>query len=181
MGGELELTAGKMGAHFTLKGIALQRTVPYAHQQNGKSERCIRTLEEGGQALLADSGLPMSFWLDAILTCQYLINRLPTSTLPPNITPFKLIKAGRKPDLSHLRVWGCNYYVAVPDEFEAKLVLNVSGQYLLDSVFAIFLENILFVVFNENTSARLGVPHPLPLSISDIPPLPSSRPLCDRP
>ena len=67
-GGELELTSGKMGAHLTSKGITLQRTVPYAHQQNGKSERYIRTLEEGGQALLADSGLPMSFWLDAVLT-----------------------------------------------------------------------------------------------------------------
>ena len=73
-GGELELTAGKMGDHFTSKGINLQHTVPYAHQQNGKSKRYIRTIEEGGQTLLADSGLPMSFWLDAVLTQQYLIN-----------------------------------------------------------------------------------------------------------
>ena len=104
-GGELELTAGKMGAHFASKGITVQSTVPYAHQQNGKSERYIRTLVEGGQALLADSGLPMSFWLDAMLTRQYLINRLPTSTLPSNITPFEVIMDGTKPDLSHLRVW----------------------------------------------------------------------------
>ena len=73
-GGELELTAGSMGAHISSKGIILQRTVPYAHQQNGKSERYICTIEEGGQALLADSGLPMSFWLDAMLTHQYLID-----------------------------------------------------------------------------------------------------------
>jgi Pol polyprotein, beta-barrel domain/GAG-pre-integrase domain len=49
-GGELELTAGPMGAHLSSKGIVVQRTVPYAHQQNGKSERYIRTIEEGGQA-----------------------------------------------------------------------------------------------------------------------------------
>jgi hypothetical protein len=55
-GGELESTAGHS----------------YAHQQNGKSECYIRTIEEGGH-LLADAGLPMSFWLDAVLTCQYLI------------------------------------------------------------------------------------------------------------
>ena len=47
-GGELELTAGKMGAHLTSKGIVLKRTVPYAHQQNRKSEQYIRTLEDEG-------------------------------------------------------------------------------------------------------------------------------------
>ena len=119
-GGELELTAGKMGVHFVLKGITIQRTVPYAHQQNGKSEHYIRTIEEGGQALLADAGLPMSFWLDAMLTHQYLVNRLPTSTLPTNVTPYELITSGCKPDLSHLRVWGCDCYVAVPDELRPK-------------------------------------------------------------
>jgi gag-pre-integrase-like protein len=117
--GQLELTAGQMGDHLSSKGITVQRTVPYAHQQNGKSERYIRTIEEGSQALLADTGLPMSFWLDAVLTRQYLVNRLPTSTLPDNLTPFELI-TGHKPDLSHLQVWGCDCYVAVPDELRAK-------------------------------------------------------------
>ena len=101
-GGELELTSGDMGKHLAAKGIVVQKTVPYAHEQNGKSERYIRTMEEGGQALLADSGLPMSFWLDAVLTRQYLVNRLPTSTLPDDITPFEVFTNGRKPDLSHL-------------------------------------------------------------------------------
>ena len=119
-GGELEFTAGKMGDHLTSKGIAVQCTVPYAHEQNGKSKRYIRTLEEGGQALLADSGLPTSFWLDVVLTHQYLCNRLPTSTLPNNITPFESITNRRKPDLSHLRVWGCECYVAIPGKLRPK-------------------------------------------------------------
>ena len=67
-GGELELTAGKMGTHIASKGIVVQHTVAYAHEQNGKSERYIWTLEKGGQALLAGSGLLSSFWLDAVLT-----------------------------------------------------------------------------------------------------------------
>ena len=190
-GGELELTAGKMGSHFTSKGITLQRTVPYAHQQNGKSERYIRTLEEGGQALLADSGLPMSFWLNAILTRQYLINRLPTSTLPSNTTPFELIMAGVKPDLSHLRVWGCDCYVAVPDEIRGK-----AGPKRFQAIFVGYEEHRLGwrvrdlsgrysfsndVIFNENISGRLGVPHSLPPAISDTQPISSSRPLRDRP
>ena len=109
-----------MGNHLASKGIVIQQTVTYAHEQNGKSERYIRTLEEGGQALLAGSGLPMSFWLDAVLTRQYLCNRLPTSTLPNNITPFESITNGRKPDLSHLRVWGCNCHIAILDELRPK-------------------------------------------------------------
>jgi hypothetical protein len=152
-GGELELTAGKMGDHFASKGIVVQRTVPYAHQQNGKSERYIRTIEEGGQALLADAGLPMSFWLDAVLTRQYLVNRLPTSTLPDNLTPFELITEGRKPDLSHLRVWGCDCYVAVPTNFVLKPALR-------DSVlFSLVMKNIVlvgaFVTYMANIHFRM--------------------------
>ena len=71
--GALELTAGDMGAHLASKGIVVQKT---AHAQNGKSKRYICMLEEGGQTLLADSGLSMSFWLDAVLTSQYLHNCL---------------------------------------------------------------------------------------------------------
>ena len=178
-GGELELTAGRMGTHLASKGIVVQRTVPYAHQQNGKSERYIRTLEEGGQVLLADSGLPMSFWLDAVLTRQYLINRLPTSTLPENITPFEIISHGRKPDLSHLRVWGCECYVAVPNEVRGKAapkrfkaifvgyeehrvgwrVRSLDGKYSFSND----------VIFNESLSGRLGLPRSLSSTSADSP------------
>jgi len=59
--GALELTAGKMGIHLVSHGIAIQKTAPYAHPQAGKIEHYVRTIEEGGQTLLAASGLPMSF------------------------------------------------------------------------------------------------------------------------
>ena len=99
--GALEFTKGKMGEHFTKQGIVIQCTAPYAHQQAGKIERYVRTIEEGGQVLLADSSLPMSFWGWAVLTSQYLCNRLPTSTLTPNTTPFEALTM-KKLDLSHL-------------------------------------------------------------------------------
>jgi hypothetical protein len=189
-GGELELTAGQMGNHFTSKGIVVQRTVPYAHQQNGKSERYIRTIEEGGQALLADTGLPMSFWLDAVLTRQYLINRLPTSTLSDGLTPFELITNGRKPDLSHLRVWGCDCYVAVPDELRAK-----AGSKRFRAIFVGYEEHRIGwrvrdlhgkysfsndIIFNENLSGRLGIsrsPSSSPFIPANSPP---SRPTRDQ-
>jgi hypothetical protein len=91
--GAPELSEGTMGTHLRGRGIFVQVTAPYAHesahQQNGKAERFIRTLEDGMQTLLADSGLPPSFWGWAVLTQQYLRNRLPTSVLPSGITPFE--------------------------------------------------------------------------------------------
>ena len=160
-----------MGTHLTSKGIVVQCTVPYAHQQNGKSKHYICTIEEGGQALLADAGLPMSFWLDAVLTCQYLVNWLPTSTLPDDTTPFEVISNGCKPDLSHLRVWGCDCYVAVPDELRAK-----AGSKRFQAIFVGYEDHQIGwhvcdlhrkysfsnnIIFNESSPGCLGVPRPL--------------------
>ena len=55
-------------------------TKPRHPWQNGKAERYIRTLENDMMALLTEAGLPLSFWLDAYLTAQYLRNRMPTDT-----------------------------------------------------------------------------------------------------
>ena len=115
MDGAPELSEGPMGAHLRGHGITIQVTAPYAHQQNGKAERYIRTLEDDMQTLLADSGLPFSFWGWAIRTAQYLMNRLPTSVLPSNITPYERYH-NKKPDLSHLCVWGCQCFVLIPLE-----------------------------------------------------------------
>ena len=101
------------------EGIIHELTVPYAHQQNGKAERYIRTLEDGAITLMADANVPLSFWGDAVLTKQYLMNLTPTSTLPENMTPSEAF-TGNKPDLSHLRVWGCRCFVQIPCELRSK-------------------------------------------------------------
>jgi len=176
--GALELTAGKMGTHLASWGIAIQKTAPYAHPQAGKIERYVCTIEEGGQTLLADSGLSMSFWCNAVLTSQYLHNRLPTSMLAVNITPFEVLTR-TKPDVSHLRVWGCQCFVAISDELRDK-----AGFKRFEGIFIGYEEHRLGwrvrdlkgkyhfsrdVIFNEDLSGRLGVPRSIPL-----PALPSS-------
>ena len=173
--GALELCKGELGDHFVNQGIVVQQTAPYAHQQAGKIERYVRTIEEGGQTLLADSGLPMSFWGWAVLTSQYLRNRLPTSTLASDFTPFEVL-TGKKPDLSHLRVWGCQCFPAIPPELRTK-----AGPRRFDAIFVGYEEArvgwvvrdlkgaIHFsrdVIFNEDISGRLGVPKTI-LSSSD--------------
>ena len=117
--GAKEFTHGPFPKHLLGRGIAMQVTAPYAHAQAGKAERYVRTIEDGIQTLLADAKLPPSFWGDAALTTQYLRNRLPTSTLPADSTPYEIMY-GTKPDLSHLRVWGCQCFPSIPPELRTK-------------------------------------------------------------
>lgn len=115
MDGAPEHGKGRLGRWLMNKGISLQVTAPYAHQQNGKAERFIHVLDEGTQAVLADSGLPSSFRGYALHYVSWNRNRLLTSTLPAGITPHEAFKK-TKPDLSVARIFGCYCYVAVPPE-----------------------------------------------------------------
>ncbi|KNZ73140.1 Copia protein [Termitomyces sp. J132] len=162
--GAKEFIQGNLRDFLNEQGIIIQPTAPYAHQQNGKAERYIRTIEDTAQTLMAESGLPMSFLGDAILTAQYLRNRLPTSTLPTLVTPFEVME-GSKPDLSHLRVWGCQCFVLHPKEtrrkgdirrFEAIFIgydENRIGWRVRDMNGRYFFSRD--VIFNENTRGHL--------------------------
>jgi hypothetical protein len=168
MDGAPELSEGQMGAHLCNRGITVQVTAPYAHQQNGKAERYIHTLEDDMQTLLADSGLPFSFWGWATRTAQYLHNHLPTSVLPSGITPFESYRR-RKPDLSHLRVWGCQCFVLIPPElcskggprrFEGIFVGyddDRIGWYVCDKKYTLHFSRD--VIFNESVPGRLSSFH----------------------
>ncbi|KAF5376297.1 hypothetical protein D9615_008558 [Tricholomella constricta] len=50
-----EFVGGALKTHFLSRGIEHQVTAAYAHSQNGKAERYIRTLQDSAQTLLADS------------------------------------------------------------------------------------------------------------------------------
>ena len=119
MDGAPELSEGHMRQHLRNQGIAIQITAPYAHQQNGKAEHYIWTLKDSMHTLIADAKLPPSFWYDAICTYQYLQNQLPTSVLPSGITPYEVYYCC-KPDLTHLCVWGCQFFVIIPPELCTK-------------------------------------------------------------
>ena len=165
-----------MGTHLCGCGIFVQVTAPYAHQQNGKAERFICTLEDGMQTLLADSGLPPSFWGWAVLTTQYLHNCLPTSVLLSDTTPFEHYRK-KKPDLSHLRVWGCQCFALIPPELRSK-----GGPHCFEAIFVGYDENRVGwyirdlrgathfshdVIFNETMPGRLSSRSPIPSSPSN--------------
>lgn len=101
-------------------GIERQLSIPYAHQQNGKAEWAIRTIEGRLFAMLETANLPPTLWGEAVLTVCYLWNGKESSTLPPGITPYEVVN-NQKPDLSHLHVWGARCFAHIPIEQQIKL------------------------------------------------------------
>jgi hypothetical protein len=69
-------------------------------------------MAEGITAMLTKSGLPLSFWGEALASYVHVWNCLPTSAVLEASTPYELWH-GRKPDVSHLCVWGCTANVHV--------------------------------------------------------------------
>ncbi|KAL2251745.1 UNVERIFIED_CONTAM: Retrovirus-related Pol polyprotein from transposon TNT 1-94 [Sesamum indicum] len=90
-------------------GIKRHKTNPYTPQQNGVAERMNRTLLDKARCLLVSSGLPKTFWGEAVLTAAHLINMSPSVPLLGK-TPEHAWN-GRIPDLSALRVFGCAAFV----------------------------------------------------------------------
>jgi len=95
-------------------GIKRHRTCTYTPQQNGVSERMNKTIMDIVRSMLAETGMSQEFWAEATSTAVYLINRTPNSFIG-----FKLpeeVWTGTKPDLSHLRRFGCSAYVHVTQD-----------------------------------------------------------------
>lgn len=111
---EGEFTSNEFKDFCRKRGISCELTASYNPEMNGVAERANRTLCEKAHCMLKDSGLDERFWSDAILTSTYLTNRTCTEALG-NRTQFE-IWFKRKPDLSHLRVFGCIAYAHIPKE-----------------------------------------------------------------
>eukprot|EP00253_Pinus_taeda_P013710 PITA_13710 len=69
--------------------------------------------------MLSGVGLGQEFWVEAVDTACYLVKRSPLSASNDK-TPQE-VWMGKKPSLSHLRVFGCDAYVHVPKEKRTKL------------------------------------------------------------
>jgi len=59
------------------KGIIHQTIAPYSPESNGVAEQKNRTMKEMMNALLHESGLAQNMWGEALLTTNYILNRIP--------------------------------------------------------------------------------------------------------
>ncbi|GJX00855.1 ribonuclease H-like domain-containing protein [Tanacetum coccineum] len=93
---------------FSTNGIQFRFSCPKTSQQNGKSERMVRTLNNIIRTLLFQANLPPTFWVEALNMATRLLNILP-STAIANDVPFTRL-LGTSPDYSLLRTFGCLCY-----------------------------------------------------------------------
>ncbi|KAJ9545152.1 hypothetical protein OSB04_024859 [Centaurea solstitialis] len=112
-----EYLSDEFDNHLMECGIVSQLTPPYTPQMNGESERRNRTLLDMVRSMMCHSTLPMSFWGHALETAAHILNRAPTKSLEK--TPYELWK-GKKPNISFLRIWGCEVYVKRPTSEKLK-------------------------------------------------------------
>ena len=118
---------GVLSDYCTRKGISRQTSTVYTPEQNGRAERLNRTLIERSRALLLEHNLPKLVWSEAMVTASYLRNRVTSGDL--KVTPYELFY-GEKPDVSHLRVYGCKAFAYIEKNQRDKLDA-VSDEYAL--------------------------------------------------
>lgn len=99
--------------------IEKQLSTPYTPQQNGVAECANRTIVEMARSMLHHQNLNKNLWAEAVVTAVYTRNRCPTNALVGK-TPEEAW-SGKRPTITHMRVFGCIAYAKVPDEKRTKL------------------------------------------------------------
>lgn len=98
-------------------GIVHQTSTEYTPEQNGLAERVNRTIVERARCMLFEAKLPKPFWAEAVAAATYVINRSPTKG--HKLTPEEAW-SGRKPDMSHVRVFGTKTMSHIPKQKRKK-------------------------------------------------------------
>lgn len=78
----------------------------------------MRTLMEAARSQMHAMKVPIKLWGESVASATYVLNR--SSTTKSDVTPFERWH-GKKPDVSHLRTFGCQAFVHVPDAVRRKL------------------------------------------------------------
>jgi transposase InsO family protein len=90
-------------------GVDQQFFAPRIPQQNGVTERKNYTLVEMARTMLDKHRTPRCFWANAISTTCYISNQIFQRSIF-HLIPFEL-HFGQKPSVSHLRPFGCKWFV----------------------------------------------------------------------
>ena len=88
-------------------------SVPYAPPQNAHAERMWGIILKCMRAIMYRARIHGSFWTYAAQHACYLHNILPTAKFTGAYSPYQ-IKFRSKPDVKHIKVWGCLCWYYLP-------------------------------------------------------------------
>ncbi|UYV63174.1 K02A2.6-like, partial [Cordylochernes scorpioides] len=93
--------------------------MPYTPQQNGSAKSENRTLIEAARSMIYAKNISLKLWAEAVNTATYVLNRTGPTQIEGK-TPYELW-FDKKPAVDHLRIFGTECFVHVPDEKRRKL------------------------------------------------------------
>ena len=114
-----EYTSKKFESFCVENGVEHEVTAPYTPQHNGLAERRNRTILDMARCMVKHRNLPKSFWGEAVNTAVYVLNRCPTKKLKDKVP--EEVWSGKKPSVSHFKVFGALCHKHVPDAKRKKL------------------------------------------------------------
>jgi hypothetical protein len=97
--------------YFSYHGIHREKIVPGTPQENGVSERMNMKIMECARSMRLYVGFPLQFWVDAVNTIVYLINRGNSRSLDGGIP--KEYWIGKMVNYSFLNTFGCEAFVHI--------------------------------------------------------------------
>mmetsp|Transcript_22144 Transcript_22144/g.28655 ORF Transcript_22144/g.28655 Transcript_22144/m.28655 type:complete len:235 (+) Transcript_22144:729-1433(+) len=99
---------------LAIEGIKHEIRAADTPEHMGVAERAMRTVFTMVSTMLIASKQPKTYWLEAARTALHVLDRVATPGIPKGKTPYEMwFKV--KPDVSHLRVWGCTAYAWIDD------------------------------------------------------------------
>lgn len=115
-----EFMNSKCSELFASLGIIHQRSCAYTPQQNGVVERKHIHILNTARALRFHANIPISYWGHCVKAAIYLINKIPTAVLHGK-SPYEMLY-GTKPQLNHLKVFGCLCFVSLLPDLTSLLL-----------------------------------------------------------
>ena len=167
-----EYISNKFKNFCSKEGIRRELVAPHNPQQNGVADRKNKMIMGASRAMLHDQGLPMHLWAEAYNTMVYVQNSCPHRVIGMS-TPEEAF-TGKKPDISHLNIFGSSVYIHVTKDARKKLELTAEvgifvGYTEIPHNYCLYLPNIQMTVvrrnikFNEVKAMKLSLERQLHL------------------